>query len=87
MKHRNILNEKYHHRYRFIRMMCLNERFVYTDRKRMQTVFVLYLTVTTKTSFYHPPTKLREGNVFTGVCYFVNRGRVGISGLKSLPGR
>ena len=30
------------------------------------------------------PTKLREGNVFTGVCLF--RGKLGISGTRSLRG-
>ena len=25
--------------------------------------------------FYHPPTKLREGNVFTGLCHSVHGGR------------
>ena len=24
--------------------------------------------------YYHPPMKLREGNVFTGVCLFMKRG-------------
>ena len=33
--------------------------------------------------FYHPPTKLREGNVFTNVYLFNGEG-VGISGPRSL---
>ena len=38
-------------------------------------------------NFYHPPTKLREGNVFTGICLSfcpLERG-VGMSGPRSLP--
>ena len=34
-------------------------------------------------SNYHPPTKLREGNVFTGMC-LLTRGEVCMPGLRSL---
>ena len=33
---------------------------------------------------YGPPPKLREGNVFTGVCHSVQRVGVGMLGPKSL---
>ena len=37
--------------------------------------------------FYRPPTKLREGNVFTGVCLFTGRGRVSVApGSFLVPG-
>ena len=45
--------------------------------------------------YYHPPTKLQEGNVFTGVCHSVQEGyawsqvpsgwSVGMPGPRSLP--
>ena len=35
-------------------------------------------------NIYHPPTKLREANVFTDVCHSVHEGwGVGISGTRS----
>ena len=38
-------------------------------------------------NIYRPPTKLREANVFTGVCHSVHEGwGVGISGTRSLLG-
>ena len=39
--------------------------------------------------YYHPQTKLQEGNVFTGVCNSVNRGVPapgGVSGWGGVPG-
>ena len=39
----------------------------------------------TISTYYHPPMKLWEGNVFPGVCLSTGR-RVGISGTRSLVG-
>ena len=38
--------------------------------------FFIYCILKVRKTFYHPQTKLREGNVFTAVCDSVHRGPV-----------
>ena len=58
---------------------CVDLRSVHIKRKRTRKLSLMFVI------YYRSPTKLREGNVFSGVCYSVHRWGVGIHGVYTLP--
>ena len=58
---------------------CVDLRSVHIKRKRTRKLSLMFVI------YYRSPTKLREGNVFSGVCCSVHRWGVGIHGVYTLP--
>ena len=84
MKLNNTITSKIAHKYKFVRQIKNSKQEWWntvqqTDKANLR-IKLQYFTFrhSNQVSFYRPPTKLREGNVFTGVCHSV-RGWVSLS--------
>ena len=77
MKLNNTITSKIAHKYKFVRQIKNSKQEWWntvqqTDKANLR-IKLQYFTFrhSNQVSLYRPPTKLREGNVFTGVCHFV----------------